>query len=95
MNLSSALNGQLMAVKTLKINCRKFFSTLTNRKFIFVNCKSVSVITGPLSFLLQPKLTWLGDLSSNYRSFVFNATRFQNNSPQFLDVFVLLVPFET
>ena len=38
MNISSALTGQLMAVKTLKKI--SIFLTLTNHKFIIVNCKS-------------------------------------------------------
>ena len=75
--LSGALNGQLMAVKTLKTNFRKCFLTLINHNIVFVNCKSVSVITGIHFFLLQPKLIWLAVLSSNYWSYDFNATRFQ------------------
>ena len=42
MNKSSALSGQLMAVKTLKIIFRKFFRTLTNHKLIILNYKSAS-----------------------------------------------------
>ena len=40
-----------MAVKTLKINFWIFFSTINNHKLNFVNCKPVSVTTGPFSFL--------------------------------------------
>ena len=94
MNLSRASNGQLMAVQTLKINFGNFVLILTNPKFISVNCKSVSVITGPLSFLPQPKIIWLAVLSFNYWSFDFNATRFRKKFFKVLDIFVLLVPFE-
>ena len=92
MNLSSALSGQLMAVKTLKMKFR-FFLTLTNHKLVFVTCKSVSVMTAPLSLLLQPKLIWLVVLFSIFCLYDFNAARFQKNS-KCLDIFVLLVPFE-
>ena len=67
-----------MAVKTLKTNLRKF-STLINQKFIFVNCKSVSVMTRTPLFLLQPKLFCLAVSSSNYWLYGFNASRFQKN----------------
>ena len=74
MNLSSAVSGQLMAVKTLKIN----FLKLVNHKLIFVNCKFVSVKTGLNSFIpLQHKLISLAALSNNCWIYVFNATSFQ------------------
>ena len=82
-----------MAVKTKKIF--GIFFTLTNHKLIFVNCRSVTLKSGPCSFLLQPILTWLAVLSANFWSFDFNATIFQKKFSKFLDVFVLLVPFET
>ena len=66
-----------MAVLSLKINFRKFLLTLVNYKFIFVKCKSVSVMTVPLSFPLQPKRFLIVVLSSNYWLYDFNATRFQ------------------
>ena len=78
MNLSRALSGHLTAVKTLKVIFREFYLTLTDPKLLFVNCKSVSVMKGPPSFLLQPKLIWLVALFSNYSLSDFNATRFQN-----------------
>ena len=37
---------------------REFFLTFTDNKSIFVNCKSVSVMIGTPSFLLQLKLIW-------------------------------------
>ena len=43
-----------------------------------MNCKSFSVITEPISFLLQPELMWPAVLFSSYWSFDFNAARFQN-----------------
>ena len=75
MNKSSALIGQLLAVKSLKIIFRNFFLTLTNHKLIFVNCKSVSVMTGPSSFLVQTNFIWLAVLSTNYWINDFNDTR--------------------
>ena len=54
-----------------------FFLILTNQKLIFVNWKSVSVMTGSTFFLLQPKLISLAVLSSNYWLYYFNVTRFQ------------------
>ena len=83
MNRSSAVSGQLMAVKTLKKNflkilLEKSFLKLVNHKLIFVNCKFVSVKTGLNSFIpLQHKLISLAALSNNYWLYVFNATRFQ------------------
>ena len=70
----------LMAVKNLKKIFREFFLTITDPKLIFVimSCKSVSVVTGPPSFLLKPKLIWLAVLPSNYWLYDFNATRLQN-----------------
>ena len=56
--ISSALSGQLMAVKNLKIIFRKFFRTLTNHKLIIVNCKSVSVMTAPLYYGNQIWSSW-------------------------------------
>ena len=94
MNLSSPLNGQLMAVKTSKIKLRNFFSTINNHKFTFVICKSVSAIRVPSSLLMQPKLICLAVLSSSYWSFDSNATRLHKIFSKFLDVFVLLVLFE-
>ena len=52
MSISSALSGQLMAVKTLKIIFRKFFRTLNNPNLIIVNYKSVSVMTATFSVIL-------------------------------------------
>ena len=52
MNLLRALSGQLMAVKTLYMIFREKFLISTDHKLVFVNCKSISVITGPPSFLL-------------------------------------------
>ena len=56
-----------------------------------MNCKPVSVISEPLSFLLQPKLIWLAVLSINYWSFDFNASRFRK---KFKIIFKFFVPFE-
>ena len=42
---------------------RENFLTLNHHKLIFVNGKSVSVMTGFSSFLHQPKLIWLAVLS--------------------------------
>ena len=67
-----------MAVNTLKMIFRGIFLTLTDNKLIFVNCKSVSVKTGPLSFVLQTKSIWLKVFSSNYLLYEFNGTRIQN-----------------
>ena len=63
---------------------------LTNHNLTFVNCKSFSVLTGHICFLLQTKLIPLAVLSSNYWCFDFNATRFNF----FFGPFVLLAPFE-
>ena len=82
-----------MAVKTLKKNLKKFFLTLINQKLISLNCKSVSVMTGALAFLLSQKIIWLAVLSSYYWLYDFNVTRFQKNCKQFV-YFLLLVPFE-
>ena len=41
--------------QNLKKKIRKFFWTLTHRKLIFVNCKSVSVMSGLFSVLRQSK----------------------------------------
>ena len=48
----------LMAVKALKIIFENFIKQLPLFD-TFVNCKSVSVLAGPLSFLLQKKLICL------------------------------------
>ena len=53
MKTASALLGQLMADKTFNIeNFEKLFRTLNDLIFIFVNCKSVIVMTVTLSGLL-------------------------------------------
>ena len=83
-----------MAVKNLKMIFWEIFLTLTDNKLIFVNCKSVSVIKGTPSLLLQSKIFWLAVLSSNYLLYDFNATRFLNFEKNFLDIFLLLVPLE-
>ena len=57
-----------------------------------MNCKSISVIAGPPSFLLQPILMSLAILSCNYWLYDFNATGFHFFST--FAQFVLLVPFE-
>ena len=80
----------LMAVKILKIN----FRIWTNPKTIFLNCKTVSVMTRPLIFLLQPKLIWLVVLSSIYWCCDFDATSFSNFFKIFLIFFVIFVHFE-
>ena len=46
MNLSSAVSGELTAVKASKTNFEVFFLILVNHKPIFVNCKFASVKTG-------------------------------------------------
>ena len=95
MNLCIALSGQIMTVKTSRINFPKKFLTLTNHKLIFVDCESVSFVTGPPSFLGQRKaLLWLAVLSSNNWLFVFNATRFRKKFLKIFDFFVLLAPFD-
>ena len=66
-----------MAAKTSNMIFREIFLTITDHKLIFVNYKSVSVMTEAVSFLLQPKLICLAVLSSNYFLYGFNATRFQ------------------
>ena len=58
-----------MAVKSLILISRGFFLILTDNKHISVNCKSVSVMTGPHSFLLQPNTFWLVVFSSKYLLF--------------------------
>ena len=55
---------------------------------------SVSVKTGPQSFLLQPKLLCLAFLLSKYSSHDVNATNFQKKNLKFLDILLLLVPLE-
>ena len=66
-----------MAVKNLKMVFREPLLTLTYHILICVKCKSVSVMTGLLFFLLQPKLFWLVVLSANYLLYDINATRIQ------------------
>ena len=83
-----------MAVKTLNVNFRHFYSNLNNHKLIVVICKLVSIIKVPHSFLMQPKLIRLAVLSCNYWSFDSNATRFHKIFSKFLDVFVSLVLLE-
>ena len=84
-----------MAVKTLNVIFRIFLN-INDLKLIFVNCKAVSVMTGPLSFLLQPKHFGLVVLSTKYWFNDLDATGFHkfffNNWICFF--FVILVPFE-
>ena len=82
-----------MAVKTSKMIFREYFLTLTDNKLIFASFKSASAMTGPPSFLLQPKLFWLKVLSSKYLLYDFNATNFKKIKKK-LDIFLLLVPLE-
>ena len=74
MNLSRAFSGQLTAIKTLKIGFREFSGSLTDNKFVFLNFKSIAVMTGPIAFLLQPKLFWLAVLFSKHLMDDFNVT---------------------
>ena len=83
-----------MAANSLKINFRKLFLTLINHKLNFVKCQSVSVMTGPPSFLMQLTIIWSAVLSSNYCLYGFNATRLQKKISKLLDTFVLMVLFE-
>ena len=77
-----------MTFKILKIIFETFL-ILTDHKFNFVNCKSVSVMTG-LFFSTEPKLNCLAVLSCNYWLYDFNPIRFQKKV-KFLFVFVSLV----
>ena len=63
MNLSSAVSGELMPVKTLKTNFEYFFLILVNHKPIFVNCKFVSVKTGPPLFCNATKINLISGFS--------------------------------
>ena len=54
-----------------------FVLKLTDHKLIFVDCKSVAVLTGSPSTLLQPNLNCFLVLSSNYWFYDFDVTRFQ------------------
>ena len=59
-----------------------------------MDCKSVSVMAGPLCFLMQTIFLSVV-LSSNYLLYDFNATRFKKLKKNFLDIFLLLVPLES
>ena len=66
-----------MAVKTLKTIFREISLTLTDHKLIFVNCKSLAVMTGPNFFSTAKKFFWLVVLSSDYLLYEFKVTKFQ------------------
>ena len=83
-----------MAVKTLKINFQKIFLNSKQSKTFFRELLvSLSSDRGPF-FLLQPKLTWLEVLSSNYWFYDINDKISKIFFFNFLDIFVLLVTFE-
>ena len=93
-NQSRALSGQLIADKTLNMVSEKFFLTLTAQKLIFVNSKSVLVMTGPSSFQLQPKLLWLAVSASNFFIICLRCLKISKFLEKNLDIFVLLFPLE-
>ena len=55
---------------------REIFLILTSPKLIFVNGKSVSVMTNPPYFLGQLKLIYLAVLSANFWCYDFDARTF-------------------
>ena len=94
MNISGALRGQLIAVKTLETIFWILFRKLTNCNLIIVNCMSVSAMTALSIVLLWLNLIWLAVLFSNFEFYDFNETGFQKNLKIFLDVSELCDTFE-
>ena len=83
-----------MTVKTLKRFFEKFLLTLTDHKFIFVSCKSVSVMTENTSFLLPPKIIWLAVCLQTICYMTSMQQYLKNFFSKLMDIFVLLVPLE-
>ena len=60
-----------------------------------MNCKSASVMTGHISFLLQPKLIWLVILFSIYWLYWTSIPQdLKRGNSKFFDIFVTMVLFE-
>ena len=67
MNTSSALNGQLLAVKILKKKLFKIlYLVLSELKLDFVNCKTFSVTTGAL-FSTTNKINLVGNFENPFK----------------------------
>ena len=83
-----------MAAKTLKINFLKFFDILIDIKLIFINSESISAMTGPTSFSMQPKQSgrrcYL--ITISFRTSIIQV--FKISKKKFRFFLVILIPFE-
>ena len=78
-----------MPIKTLKKIFREFSRTLTDNKPIFVKCKYISVMKGPLS--IATRIILVSGFIFKYLIYDFNATNFQKFFKNLLDNLRLLV----